>query len=423
MRGLLLQGSDEGGQRITEQSHEPSRGRSTAEAAFNELKKEITQRRERASHGKNGERGSQQWRCSSAVPRGWLGGHVFSSPARTVGRVRIVRRLSLIHRSFFRAAGTVVAALAALIGAGAAPASTAPQAVAAATSCVVSAPPGSPAPVFLSRVCNYLSGRQGVVQIAVFDRNTGRSYLVSDGPDEQVTASIVKVDILAQWLHSYQHHGTRIPGQIPYSIQFLMQQMIEFSDNAAATALFYFHGGCNTLTRFNELIPLKATRVMCQSRSYYGWGNTTTTAADQVALMRLIAYGGSTSVLAPAARRYELSLLKKVSPGENWGISCGPWQCSRARPATPDVILRSVIKPVRGTIVAVKNGWKTLPTCRRAVTKCPWQVNSTGWVRGRGRDYVLTVLTTHDPVGVNYGFNYGVDTIEHVSALVWANLT
>ena len=74
--------------------------------------------------------------------------------------------------------------------------------------------------------------------------------------------------------------------------------------------------------------------------------------------------------------------------------------------------------------MALKNGWKTLPTCSLPVERCPWQVNSTGWVKGQGRDYVLTVLTTDDPVGTGGvdGFNYGVDTIQNVSERVWDNL-
>jgi hypothetical protein len=45
-------------------------------------------------------------------------------------------------------------------------------------------------------------------------------------------------------------------------------------------------------------------------------------------------------------------------------------------------------------------------------------------VRGKGRNYALTVLTTRDPVGGGGtdGFNYGIDTIQNVSQLVWANL-
>jgi hypothetical protein len=271
-------------------------------------------------------------------------------------------------------------------------------------------------------VCDYLSTRQGVVQVALFDRKTGGSYLLSDGPDEQLTASVVKVDILAQWLHTYQQRRTGIPGGIPYSIQFLLQRMIQASDNAAATALFYFHGGCDTLARFNATIGLKTTKVGCQTPTYYGWGNTSTTAADQVTLMRLLAYGDRTRVLGRDARRYALSLLEGVEPGQNWGVSCGPWSCSTA--ATTEDDLRPGTTPTPGTSVALKNGWKTLPTCRLPIPQCPWQVNSSGWVHGQGRDYVLTVLTTRDPVGTGdlYGFNYGADTIQEVSALVWANL-
>jgi hypothetical protein len=295
--------------------------------------------------------------------------------------------------------------------------------VAGGSRCAVSSTRAAPGATPLTGICSYLSGRQGVAQVALFNNRTGRSYVLSTGRDKQVTASIVKVDILAQWLHRYQRHRTRIPAQIPFSIQYLMERMIEYSDNAAATALFYFHGGCRTLTSFNVLFPLTATKVGCQSRTYYGWGDTTTVAADQVALMKLFAYGRRPSILGRDARRYGLSLLKSIEPGEDWGLSCGPWgtTCS-----APDYLypIRGPVVPVRGVTVALKNGWKTLPTCTRSLAQCPWQVNSTGWVQGRGRDYVITVLTTRDPVGSGnfYGFNYGVDTIEHVSELVWANL-
>ena len=163
------------------------------------------------------------------------------------------------------------------------------------------------------------------MQVALFDRNNGTTYLLSNGSDTQYTASIVKVDIMARWLHGYQKRGARIPGDIPYSFQYLMQRMIENSDNAAATALFYFGGGCDALTRFNDLIPLTQTKVGCQTPTYYGWGNTTTTAADQVALMKILAYGGRDKVLGRHARSYELQLMQSVEPDQRFGITCGPW--------------------------------------------------------------------------------------------------
>lgn len=268
----------------------------------------------------------------------------------------------------------------------------------------------------LKGVCNYLEGREGVVQVALFNRKTHKTYVLSNGSNTQYTASIVKVDILAMWLRHFEQNGASIPAQIPYSIQYLMERMIGASDNAAATGLFYFPGGCKSLTRFNRLIPLKETDVGCETPTYYGWGNTTTTAADQVALTKTFAYGNPRGVLGKDARAFGLHLMESVQPDQRFGITCGPWGDSCEAP--------NYAQPIPGVTVALKNGWKTLPTCTQPIAKCPWQVNSMGWVQGKDRDYVLTVLTTDDPVGTGdlFGFHYGIETIQGVSKLVWRNL-
>ena len=175
----------------------------------------------------------------------------------------------------------------------------------------------------LRGICKYLQGREGVVQVALFNRETHKTYVLSNGSDTQYTASIVKVDILARWLRYYEQHVASIPAQIPYSIKYLLERMIEASDNAAATGLFYFPGGCGALTKFNKLIPLKQTEVGCESPTYYGWGNTTTTAADQAALMKVFAYGRPRGVLGDYARAYGLHLMESVQPDQRFGITCG----------------------------------------------------------------------------------------------------
>jgi Beta-lactamase enzyme family len=262
-------------------------------------------------------------------------------------------------------------------------------------------------------VRRYLRSRTGVAQVALFDQATGRTYLVSDGTATQYTASIVKADILASWLRRYQSRPGTIPATIPYSVRYLMQNMITMSDNAAATGLFYFGGGCTALTRFNTRIPTRGTDVGCQTPTYYGWGNTTTTAADQAAIVRLLAYRNR--VLTPAARAYGLHLMESVIPTQRWGVTCGPWGTDCAAP--------DYAHPVPGVTVALKNGWKFVPTCTAQDESCPWQVNSIGWVSGEGRDYVLAVLTTGDPAGPGTtGFDYGIATTQGVSRLVWANL-
>jgi hypothetical protein len=265
----------------------------------------------------------------------------------------------------------------------------------------------------LRGVLAYLHTRKGIAQVALFDKVTGKTYLVSDGTALQYTASIVKVDVLALWLWLYQSVPGTIPSNVPYSIEYLMRNMITMSDNAAATSLFYFGGGCSVLTQFDTLIPTHDTQVGCQTPTYYGWGNSLTSAADQVAVVKKLAYDNA--VLGPAARSYGLNLMESVVPAQRWGVTCGPWGTTCNGP--------DYAKPVPGVTVAVKNGWKYVPSCTKADDSCRWQVNSIGWVEGKNRNYVLAVLTTDDPAGKDsYGFGYGISTIQNVSKQIWDNL-
>jgi hypothetical protein len=107
--------------------------------------------------------------------------------------------------------------------------------------------------------------------------------------------------------------------------------------------------------------------------------------------------------------------MENISPGQGWGVSCGPWGTSCAGP--------TYAQPVSGVTVALKDGWKYTPSCVAQDQICPWQMNSIGWVSGKGRNYVLAVLTGYDPAGPGlYGYNYGISTIQQVSQLVWGNL-
>ena len=62
--------------------------------------------------------------------------------------------------------------------------------------------------------------------------------------------------------------------------------------------------------------------------------------------------------------------------------------------------------------MALKNGWLPLDA-----HNSNWQVNSVGWVSGQGRDYLIVVLSTGNPTE-----QYGIDTINALSSLVWAAL-
>jgi hypothetical protein len=79
--------------------------------------------------------------------------------------------------------------------------------------------------------------------------------------------------------------------------------------------------------------------------------------------------------------------MESVESDQQWGVSGGV-------PA--------------GVSVALKNGWVPLTSYTY------WEVNSIGRIKGDGRDYLIAVLTAHDP-----SEQYGIDSIEGISSIVW----
>ena len=63
-------------------------------------------------------------------------------------------------------------------------------------------------------------------------------------------------------------------------------------------------------------------------------------------------------------------------------------------------------------MVALKNGWLPL-----GAGNSDWQINSVGWVSGDGRNYLMAVLSTGNP-----SEQYGIDTLNHLGAMVWSAL-
>jgi len=251
---------------------------------------------------------------------------------------------------------------------------------------------GTPAPAEAPRhadplagVAGYLEERDGTVLAAVYDMRTGQTWRLGDGPPQD-EASVVKLDILqvllAQW-----------PGGLPASEQPLATRMIEDSDNDAATSLWYAAGGASGVAAYNARAGLTGTTpspcVVCAGFSWPGWGLTTTVPDDQLALLKALVQPGS--LLTAGARQYALSLMENIAPDQAWGVSGGV-------PA--------------GVTVALKDGWLPLND-----DQTDWQINSVGWVSGDGRDYLIAVLSTGNP-----DEQYGIDTINELSAQVWQAL-
>jgi hypothetical protein len=242
---------------------------------------------------------------------------------------------------------------------------------------------------FGAAAASYLSGRAGTVLAAVYDLRTGRTWHLGQGAP-QAEASVVKLDVLETLLaERAQDDGTGLSA----SERTLTGQMIEDSDNDATTSLWYAVGGAARIRSFNARAGLTQTApsscVVCPGFAWPGWGLTTTTPDDQIALLRQLVT--PSSVLPQAAREYALSLMRDVTPAQRWGVSGGV--------------------PARVT-VALKNGWLPLHG-----SGSDWQTNSVGWISGGDRNYLMAVLSTGNP-----SEQYGIDTIDELATMVWQRM-
>jgi len=240
----------------------------------------------------------------------------------------------------------------------------------------------------LGAAASYLSSRAGGVLAAVYDLRTGQTWRLGQG-QPQDEASVVKLDVLETLLAERGRSGNGLSA----GDQTLAGQMIEDSDNDAATSLWYEVGGASGIRSFNSAAGLADTApsscVNCPGFPWPGWGLTTTIPGDQLTLLRALVEPNS--LLTNAERSYALSLMENVTPTQRWGVSGGV--------------------PAQAT-VALKNGWLPLNGA-----DSDWQINSVGWITGSGRDYLMAVLTTGNPTE-----QYGIDTIDELGAMVWDNM-
>jgi hypothetical protein len=254
--------------------------------------------------------------------------------------------------------------------------------------------PRVPNPFKDARLANLLAGRSGEVTAALYDRRTGQTWVYHPGVLEY-TASIVKVEIMGTLLHRAQGGQPLTPTE-----QSELTAMIEASDNTAASNLLADVGGPSAVQQFDNLAGLTdttphATYPPIPGTPWPAWGLTSTTARDQVTLVKRFVYPNK--VLTGASRSQGLALMKSVEAGQNWGVSFG-------------------VQP--GTTVALKNGWIQFPQALPDATMPNgWQIDSIGWIKGHGRNYVLAVLTNNNP-----SEQYGIDTIQDISQQVFAAL-
>ena len=233
-------------------------------------------------------------------------------------------------------------------------------------SAVLTTPTGSPfpsAPQENERLTAALAPvrrhRTGTFAAGVIDAATG-AVAVYHGGRLFHTASIVKVDILATLLLRHQRAGTWLSRRQ----RVLAAEMIENSDNQAATDLWYAIGRADGLRTADRKLGLRHTTP---GEGVY-WGLTSTTVDDQLRLLADLT--SRSSPLLARSRSYELGLMRHVAAGQAWGVTAA---------AAP------------GTWSAVKNGW--LPDGSYTT----WVINSIGVIHDGGHEILVAVLSKDQP--------------------------
>lgn len=232
---------------------------------------------------------------------------------------------------------------------------------------------------FASELRSYLATRPGAVGVSVRIPGSGEVFSYTKTSNRNVTASIVKTEIMAAVMLKAQDAGRGLTSWEKSKIV----PMIRNSDNAATTALYTHIGRKNGLTRVSQRLGMTGTI----SDPADHWGLTSTVPRDQARLMEH--FYRATGVLSATNRSYGMTQMKNVISSQRWGVSAGP-------PA--------------GT-VALKNGWLPRTT--------GWHVNSIGAAATSPYPYMIGVLT-HDSSSSGTQSRQ-VSTIEGVSRIVYRN--
>jgi hypothetical protein len=224
-------------------------------------------------------------------------------------------------------------------------------------------------------IAAYAASRTDNITVAVEDLTDGQEFYYRPGVVEH-TASTLKVDILATLEARAQSEGRGLTAEE----QTLAVPMIEDSLDSAADIL-WAELGPGPVASVEHAVGMTSTVPATNGI----WGETTTTAADRLAMVRAVAFRNP--VLSDASRAYILNLMEHIMPSQDWGATGGV-------PA--------------GVTVALKNGFAVING---------WQINTEAWVDGDGHDYLISVLTDANPTEA-----YGIQTVNSISSIVWHTL-
>lgn len=224
-----------------------------------------------------------------------------------------------------------------------------------------------------------LSKQSVNVDIAVYDNKKKELItLRHSNTDKFVTASAIKASVLGELLLEHENSQTDLTDDEKE----LANSMITASDNDATTDLLYQMGGYQAPDNLFEKLNMNDSQM-----NLAAWGYSTTTAPDQIKLLRNIFY--KSNVLSADSQQYARSLMSQVNDDQAWGVSAG----------VP-----------KNAQISLKNGW--LPDDDDG-----WMVNSLGHIKTQKVDYVIAVLTNGDTSEQS-----GINLIEKLSGQTYREL-
>ncbi|MEU2911292.1 serine hydrolase [Streptomyces massasporeus] len=222
-----------------------------------------------------------------------------------------------------------------------------------------------------------LATRKGTVAVGLYDRSTNTTCTLR-ASSAYDSASVVKVTVLAALLWDAKKTNRYLTDRE----NTLAKAMITKSDNAATSTLWKQLG----MTKIKNFLKAAGMTQTKPGANGY-WGLTQITVTDEQKLLKLLT--AKNAVLSDNSRAYIVKLMGQVVSSQRWGTPYG----------VPS-----------GVTVAVKNGW-----LQRSSNG--WRVHSVGAFKGRGHDYVMTVLS-HG----NSTMNYGIATIQAVAKVIHKDL-
>ena len=228
------------------------------------------------------------------------------------------------------------------------------------------------APRLAARLEEYLDGRRGSLGLELVDLTRGEVF--RHEAREAECYSTIKVLILTTVLRQAQEAGEQLTARQ----EKLARRMITRSDNAATETLLA-EAGRDEVRRVAGLVGMERTEIDDEA----WWGFWRTVPGDLNLMTGALL--STDDVLDGGRRAQARFLMADVVPEQRWGVFAAEDEDADA-------------------YVAAKNGWGPLPD--------GYRLNSTGWVSGDGRDYVLSIMSNSPN-----GFRYGRRTIDGAAAI------